>query len=221
MPDIMNAHPLTFFIVLFAMFITPFYWTLILPTSRAIVIGWLTAVIATLACVFTLLSLQAQLGMFGGLLIGGMWLLFPGLVWINRRWFAGLSQKPIVGLQIFRLIGAVFLVEMERGHIPASFAGPAGVGDILVGLFALYVFLRYAEPPRWALITLIVIGIADFISAFFFGFTSSATPLQLFATGFDNQLNLFPTGLIPLFLVPYAICFHIISLINLPAKASR
>jgi hypothetical protein len=50
--------------------------------------------------------------------------------------------------------------------------------------------------------------------AFFFGFTSMEGPAQLFAVGFENKLSLFPTGLIPLFLVPYAITFHVLSWIN-------
>ncbi len=57
-----------------------------------------------------------------------------------------------------------------------------------------------------------MIGISDFVSAFFFGFTSSATPLQLFAFDQPNQVLLYPTGLIPLFLVPYAVVFHILSI---------
>jgi hypothetical protein len=56
---------------------------------------------------------------------------------------------------------------------------------------------------------------ADFMSAFFFGFTSSeGSPLQLFFPAVTNQLILFPTGMIPLFLVPYAIFFHFLSLFN-------
>jgi hypothetical protein len=36
------------------------------------------------------------------------------------------------------------------------------------------------EIPRKSVIFLIAFGITDFIIAFFFGFTSSPTPLQLF-----------------------------------------
>jgi hypothetical protein len=133
----------------------------------------------------------------------------------KRIWFQNLDRKPIVGLQIFRLIGAFFIVEMFRGNIPESFAWPAGISDIVVGLLALFLFLKYKEVPRNGLYTLIVIGLLDFLSAFFFGFTSFERPAQLFAVGFENQANLFPTGEIPFFLVPYAITFHVLSIINL------
>jgi hypothetical protein len=62
--------------------------------------------------------------------------------------------------------------------------------------------------PARAVYVVAIVGAADFASAFFFGFTSSAGPQQLFAHDFDNQPALFPTGMIPLFLVPYAIFFH-------------
>lgn len=162
-----------------------------------------------------LFNVEEKLGQAGGALIISIWIIPALIVWIHRDWFKGLDQKPIVGLQIFRLIGGLFIVEMYRGNIPGSFAWPAGIGDIIVGLFALYLFVYYKKIPNKAIVILITIGLLDFISAFFFGFTSSEGPLQLFAVGFENQSGLFPIGLIPLYLVPYAITFHIISLINI------
>jgi hypothetical protein len=56
---------------------------------------------------------------------------------------------------------------------------------------------------------------ADFLSAFFFGFTSTQGPLELFfLSPVPNRLIMFPTGMIPLFLVPYAIFFHVLSLLT-------
>jgi hypothetical protein len=104
---------------------------------------------------------------------------------------------------------------MSRGHIPASFALPAGIGDLVVGIFALALVLSYKDIPQWGVLSVLVLGILDFLSAFFFGFTSFEGPAQLFAEGFDNQANLFPTGIIPIYLVPYAISFHALSLSNL------
>ena len=51
--------------------------------------------------------------------------------------------------------------------------------------------------------------------AFFFGFTSSATPLQLFAFDNPNRVIEYPLGLIPLFLVPYAVMAHLLSIAQL------
>jgi hypothetical protein len=61
----------------------------------------------------------------------------------------------------------------------------------------------------------IAVRVADLMSAFFFGFFSSQTPLQLFFPAVvNNVIVFFPTGLIPLFLVPYAIFFHVLSGLN-------
>ncbi len=126
----------------------------------------------------------------------------------------GLSQHMLIGLQAFRCVGWVMVLEHWRGNLPGVFAHPAGWGDLLVGIIALAVLIRYRnqEIPKGAVKLVFTVGIADFISAFFFGFTSAATPFQLFAFDLPNQVSLYPTGLIPLFLVPYAIIFHILSI---------
>ena len=78
---------------------------------------------------------------------------------------------------------------------------------------------RNQEIPNGAVILVFTIGITDFVSAFFFGFTSSATPFQLFAFDQPNQVQLYPTGLIPIFLVPYAVIFHILSITEMQRSA--
>ncbi len=140
----------------------------------------------------------------------------------------GLSQHMLIGLQLIRPIGLVFVLEHWRGNLPGVFAHPAGWGDLLVGIIALAVFIRYRnqEIPNGAVKLLFTVGITDFVSAFFFGFTSSATPFQQFAFDQPNQVLLYPTGLIPLFLVPYAVIFHILSITEMQrataqARASR
>ena len=107
---------------------------------------------------------------------------------------------------------------MTRQNIPGIFAYPAGIGDILVGVVALAVILIYRRRetlPRWSIMLVLVLGVLDFVSAFFFGFFSSENPAQLFFPDVKNNLIMYPTGLIPLFLVPYAIFFHTLSWLSL------
>lgn len=145
-------------------------------------------------------------------------------------WFArdfvlgpGVSQRLLVGLQIIRPIGMVFVLETSLGNLPAVFSYPAGYGDLLVGLVALGVVLRYRHGtiPRRAVLLVAVLGLLDFASAFFFGFASAATPVQLFAFDQPNTVLEYPTGLIPLFLVPYAVAAHIWSLVQLSREGRR
>jgi hypothetical protein len=160
-----------------------------------------------------------RLGLAGNLIVPVSWILPSLVLYWKRNWFlsAKLSQKWLIGLQLFRVIGGVFLIEMVRGHIPGVFAYPAGIGDLLVGLVALVILLAYrksARVPKSGVFLVIALGVADFLSAFFFGITSSEGPFQLFYPNITNNLILFPTGMIPLFLVPYAIFFHTLSILN-------
>ena len=64
--------------------------------------------------------------------------------------------------------------------------------------------LTKSDPTRAKGLFLVIgLGLADFLSAFFFGFTSSpGSPLQLFHPEVTNNLILFPTGMVPMFLEP-------------------
>ncbi len=135
----------------------------------------------------------------------------------------GVPQQLLIALQLFRPIGMIFVLENVRGTLPASFAQPAGWGDLLAGIVALAVLVRYPKGPvpAAAVILVAVVGLVDFASAFFFGFTSSASPVQLFAFDNPNQVLLYPLGLIPVFLVPYAVIAHILSLWQLRLDRRR
>lgn len=161
-------------------------------------------------------ELPRKLGPPGSLFVPVAWILPSLVLYLRRDWFLSeaLCQKWLVGLQLFRAIGGVFLVEMARGNIPGIFAYPAGVGDLTVAFVALAIMLRFRGETRiagWAIALVIVLGVADFVSAFFFGFGSSPTPVQLFFPDPPNRVISFPTGMIPLFLVPTAIFFHVLS----------
>jgi hypothetical protein len=158
------------------------------------------------------------LGPAVALIILFLWTTQALLIWKCRNYFQGLDQRKLVGLQIIRLVGGTFIIEMTRGHVPTEFALVAGIGDIIVGLTAFLLFVLYKKIPSWGIKLVLIIGVIDFTSAIIFGITSQPNPIQIFAIGFDNQVNLFPTGMIPFFLVPYTIVFHVISFINLKGK---
>ncbi len=201
MIEVMQTHWISALVIVFAIVSTPFFWSIILPHHKALQMGWITSILASLSCVVVLYNIIPHIGPQANLLIGLMWLIPPLIVWTYRTYFQSLHQRYLISLQIFRMIGGVFLLEMARGNIPASFAVPAGIGDILVAFLALYVFLQ-KETPRWGVIAVLTLGILDFVLAL------------LFSIGF-NELLLFPIGLIPIFFVPYAITYHMISFINL------
>src|SRR5262245_44347447 len=47
------------------------------------------------------------------------------------------SPAWLVGFQVYRVLGYVFLVRWAAGELPGVFALPAGTGDVLVGALAL------------------------------------------------------------------------------------
>ncbi len=147
------------------------------------------------------------------------------VAWVFRRRLlgAGVPQQWLIALQLFRPIGLVFVLEESRGTLPWVFAWPAGWGDLVAGLVALGVLVRYptGPVPARAVVLVAVVGLLDFASAFFFGFTSSATPLQLFAFDQPNRVLEYPLGLIPTFLVPYATMAHVLSLAQLELDRRR
>ena len=225
MYTLMDAHPTTVVVTMSAMLVTPFFVFCTYVFSGAsrrkgalIGAGFLVwGAVMTWVC---LANIPRSVGPLGSLIVPTSWLAPSMALLIWRDWFLDkpLSQRWLVGLQIWRAIGAVFLIEMFRGNIPGVFAYPAGIGDILVALLAAGVLLVYrgrGNLPSGPVVLVIALGVVDFTSAFFFGFTSSVGPQQLFFPEIENNSLLFPTGLIPLFLVPYAIFFHSLSFLTL------
>jgi hypothetical protein len=225
MYKVMDASPVTVIVVMAAMLGAPLYILVTYVFSKAspwkgALIGFafqLWGAVMTWVC---LADVARSVGPIGRLIIPACWAGPTIVLLLYRSWFLDrpLSQHWLIGLQLWRAIGGVFLIEMARQHIPGIFALPAGVGDLFVAGLAAFVLVRYGSRPvipRAAVLLVFGFGIADFLSAFFFGFTSSPGPQQLFFPAVVNDSLLFPTGLIPLFLVPGAIFFHALSLLEL------
>jgi hypothetical protein len=225
MDAIYAAYPLTLIVVMSAMMVTPFYLLATFVFSDAnpktgVLLGSMWLFFGAAMSWVCLWGLPSKLGMAGNLFVPLAWFM-PSLLLVvfrDRVQPELLSQRWLIGLQLWRAIGAAFLIEMTRGYVPAVFAWPAGLGDVLAAIVALCVLLLYPsgrQIARTAIWLVAVVGILDFISAFFFGFTSSEGPQNLFPQEQPSQLIEFPTGMIPLFLVPYAIFFHTLSILNL------
>ncbi|MEM6314216.1 MAG: hypothetical protein AAF743_09015 [Planctomycetota bacterium] len=225
MPEIMDAHPLTIAVIAAAMMTVPFHLVCTYAfgsgfTRRGAVIAGCSIAWGGMMTAVCIADVPRSIGPAGQLIIPTCWLTPSAILLLGRRWFRPelLDQRWLVGLQLWRVIGAVFLLEMTRGNLPGIFAWPAGVGDIIAALVALVVLLRFRgqrQFPRWAVVLVAVVGLVDFAGAFFFGFFSNETPVQLFFPEVPNDVLSYPTGLVPLFLVPWAIFFHVLSLLAL------
>jgi hypothetical protein len=133
-----------------------------------------------------------------------------------RRVIEAVPQQWLVGVQLYRIEGAIFLVLYAMGRLPAAFALPAGAGDVLVGLLAPVVAL--AQIRKWPQANSLLrvwnlLGLADLVVALTTGFLTSPSPLQKFAFDASNVLiGRYPLVMVPVFLVPLAILLHLASL---------
>jgi hypothetical protein len=152
-------------------------------------------------------------------LIGGLWLLRRpnGL----SRVVDSVPTPWLIGVQVYRVAGVVFILAWLDGLIPGVFALPAGLGDLAVGLSAPFVAARVgdgtARSRRIAVIWNIA-GITDLVMAVTLGALTSSTPLWPVAFGRPNPLiSRLPFVLIPVFAVPLSVLLHFVTLRRLHA----
>jgi hypothetical protein len=205
---------------------TPYDRRLTANAATITVIGWFFLVIA-------LASADAfrgatdriptiQYGILVPILIGGL------LIWRSPRVARIIDVVPqhwLVGAQLYRTLGVIFLILYAAGKLPGLFAWPAGLGDVLVGVLAPVVAIAYWRGPREnadLVIAWNLFGLADLVIAVTMGFVTSPSPLQLFAFDLPNELvSRFPLVLVPVFLVPLSVLLHLASLAKLRRGAMR
>ena len=144
-----------------------------------------------------------------------------GLFVLTRReavasLLAAIPASWLVGIQVYRILGGMFLVYWIRGSMPGAFALPAGIGDVATGLLALpaAVWVASGSPIgrrigiRWNLL-----GLIDFAVAVIMGMLTSPGPAHLLARAHPNiQIATFPTVMVPAFAVPFSTLLHVLSL---------
>ena len=137
----------------------------------------------------------------------------------SRRIAAILDATPphwLVGLQVYRILGAIFLLAWTHGDLAGVFALPAGTGDTLTGLLALpTAYLLYHGPHEYrrGAIAWNILGILDLTIAITIGFLTAPGPLQLIVPNPPNTLiGTYPTVMIPAFAVPISLMLHALSL---------
>jgi hypothetical protein len=98
--------------------------------------------------------------------------------------------------------------------MPALWALPAGIGDVIVGGVAPWI-ARGVETPDGKRDAIIfnLFGMADLVLAVGLGVMTSPGPAHVFHTTPTSELvTRFPLALVPTFLVPLAFVLHIVSL---------
>ena len=194
--------------------------TRVFRASAATLIGWLALSIALAAMGVYHAGPSAiptiQYGIALPILIGCL------LLWRSdavARLVDAVPQQWLIGVQLYRALGVIFLILYAAGKLPALFAWPAGVGDIIVGLAAPVVALAYARAPHATaglVRTWNLLGILDLVVAVTAGFITAPSFLQpVVAQPNSELLTVLPLVLIPVYLVPLSILLHFASLAKL------
>ncbi|HWF46242.1 MAG TPA: hypothetical protein VG168_04500 [Bryobacteraceae bacterium] len=125
-----------------------------------------------------------------------------------RQFTLALNPRILTIVQTWRTAGFVFLVLYTYGILPGMFALPAGWGDIAIGATAPLVAMKLATPEhRKGFIFWQILGIADLVDAVFLGATAAFFNPQGTPT---SAMTVLPMSLIPTFIVPLLLIFHVI-----------
>jgi hypothetical protein len=128
---------------------------------------------------------------------------------------AAAANRSLIAVQVYRVAGVLFLFPFfAYGTLPAGFAWPAAVGDVITGILAPFVANAVARNPRrawgWA-VAWNLFGMADLVVAPVAAVLSHARVLEMY-----------PLALVPLlFGPPLGLLLHLHSLHNLAAARSE
>ena len=100
--------------------------------SALVAAAWLVGVFLLGGAGNDVLPPRIPVALGATLLLGYVLLLSPTF----SRIVAAVPQHWLIGIQAFRMLGAVWLVRYFAGGLPGLFALPAGIGDVATGLLA-------------------------------------------------------------------------------------
>ena len=133
-------------------------------------------------------------------------------VWFNvssgfREFALNIDLKALTVVQSWRFVGFGFLALYAYGILPASFALPAGLGDMAIGITAPLIALRFSDS-RYRRLFLMwnALGIADLVTAVSMGAASRG------AHPSTAPMAVLPLSLIPAFAVPLLTILHVIAI---------
>jgi hypothetical protein len=130
-----------------------------------------------------------------------------------RRALDSVPLSLLIGVNVLRVVGVVFILLYFAGRLPAPFAPSAGWGDIITGVAAVpvaWLAHRYGLRARSAILAWNIFGLADLVAAIGLGVISSPGPLHLIAPDPGTaMMSTLPWMLIPAFHVPLHAATHL------------
>lgn len=143
--------------------------------------------------------------------------IFLNHIGITKPIIDGNQSSTFIQFQVFRVVGGFFILAFLFGQLSGYFAIPAGLGDIITGIFAIFfgkvIHKSDNNYKQWGYLWN-SIGILDLLVAITMGIVTNPGPFQIssLTNAQVTPIYLLPLLIIPSFIVPLALILHLISL---------
>lgn len=135
-----------------------------------------------------------------------------------RRTLLSSDPRVTTATQAWRFAGLGFIALYAQGILPGSFAWPAGLGDIAVGLTAPWVVAALVRDPAFVGTRWFVLwnwfGILDLVNAVTLGALGTGFAGRVAGGADTTPMSQLPLVLIPAFFVPLLIMIHVVALLQ-------
>ena len=132
-----------------------------------------------------------------------------------RQWVLALDMRHLILLHSWRMVGMGFVFLYFHDRLPALFALPAGLGDAMAAVGAIFLGIAMYESPesvsRRRILAWNTFGLADFVIAVSLGvMTRTDEVLHISGSVGSETMGVFPLALIPAFAVPFYVITHLV-----------
>ena len=134
---------------------------------------------------------------------------------IFKDWVLALDMRRLILMHSWRMVGTGFVFLYFQDRLPALFALPAGLGDAMAAIGALFLgialYERAETVTRKRIFFWNTFGLIDFVIAVSMGvLTREGEVLYFSGQAGSNIMGSFPLVLIPGFAVPFYVITHLI-----------
>ena len=142
-----------------------------------------------------------------------------GIAYLNlqsfRAWALALDMRKLILIHSWRMVGTGFVFLYFQDKLPALFALPAGLGDAMAAIGALFLGIALYEHAelvtRKRILFWNTFGLIDFVIAVSMGIlTRTGDMLHISGQVNSDIMGTFPLVLIPGFAVPFYVITHLI-----------
>jgi hypothetical protein len=133
-----------------------------------------------------------------------------------RGFLRARSLKRLTQAQVLRLFGVLALIKADQHVLPALFAIPTGLIDILFAITSFLVAARLISKsgkPQPGFFAWHIAGLIGLAVSVVLAVLTSSTRFGLVQAGITSQpMTWFPMSLVPVFIGPMVLIFHLLAL---------